>query len=333
MPALAALDLRANAVAAAGALSLSPWRRAVLSTSGYLQRRPSSPAPRGRPRCRRAVLAGGHAHGALALLARREARQAAEVAVAVEHADVVRQAPELSSVIRSSCRRAGHDHPARVERVLVGHRCGSGRRPRPPVAVRSGLVLVPAARRGAASTAECRERPASSAADNMPARAPLPPVLAPVCAPRWRRWPCRCGFAGCGGEIEAEGRRARRRDHVFNERCSGLPHARLGQLLRLQAGGPARGRRAHQRAQLQRAQGRPRDDALYAIRNGGFSGAIMPANIVVERRGREGRRLPRRVLGSASAGLRPRRSPGARPQGDPRRARRGTGRARSPRVR
>jgi hypothetical protein len=25
----------------------------------------------------------------------------------------------------------------------------------------------------------------------------------------------------------------------------------------------------------------PKDDALYAIRNGGFSGAIMPANIVV----------------------------------------------------
>ncbi len=35
---------------------------------------------------------------------------------------------------------------------------------------------------------------------------------------------------------------------------------------------------------------------LFAIRNGGFSGAIMPANIVVGEDAEDGRRLPRQVL-------------------------------------
>ena len=39
-----------------------------------------------------------------------------------------------------------------------------------------------------------------------------------------------------------------------------------------------------------------RDDALYAIRNGGFSGAIMPANIVTGREADAAGRLPGQVL-------------------------------------
>ena len=39
------------------------------------------------------------------------------------------------------------------------------------------------------------------------------------------------------------------------------------------------------------------EDVLYAIRNGGFSGAIMPQNIVVGEDARGRRRLRRRVLG------------------------------------
>ena len=109
------------------------------------------------------------------------------------------------------------------------------------------------------------------------------------------------------------------------------PRARRGGLRRQDRGaeepaGRARGRRAVQRAllRLPLAGGRQRlrlskpkrqlqggertngpnfnvrkesrDDVLFAIRNGGFSGAIMPANIVVGRRRREGRRLPGQVL-------------------------------------
>ena len=53
-----------------------------------------------------------------------------------------------------------------------------------------------------------------------------------------------------------------------------------------------------------------RDDALFAIRNGGFSGAIMPANVVVGAEADAGRRLPREVLrqGQVAASSRPARS-------------------------
>ena len=84
--------------------------------------------------------------------------------------------------------------------------------------------------------------------------------------------------AGCGGDVETDD--ANRAGAVlFNERCSGchsLDSANsygskpTGQL----AGGE---RTNGPNFNVRRVN---RDDALFAIRNGGFSGAIMPANIV-----------------------------------------------------
>jgi mono/diheme cytochrome c family protein len=87
------------------------------------------------------------------------------------------------------------------------------------------------------------------------------------------------GFAGCGGEIEPEGSE-RAGATLFNQRCSGC-HT-------LEAANSYGSKPKGQLAGGERTNGPnfdvrkvDREDALYAIRNGGFSGAIMPANIVV----------------------------------------------------
>lgn len=87
------------------------------------------------------------------------------------------------------------------------------------------------------------------------------------------------GFAGCGGEIEAEGP-DRAGATLFNERCSGC-HT-------LDSANSYGSKPEGQLAGGERTNGPnfnvrkvDREDALFAIRNGGFSGAIMPANIVV----------------------------------------------------
>jgi len=87
------------------------------------------------------------------------------------------------------------------------------------------------------------------------------------------------GFAGCGGEIEPEGAE-RAGATLFNERCSGC-HT-------LKSANSYGSKPVDQLAGGERTNGPnfnvrkvDRKDALFAIRNGGFSGAIMPANIVV----------------------------------------------------
>jgi mono/diheme cytochrome c family protein len=87
--------------------------------------------------------------------------------------------------------------------------------------------------------------------------------------------------AGCGEEIElAEDDPLHEGAALFRERCSGC-HT-------LDAAG-ARGSKPEDEVEGGERTNGPNfnvrevsaDDALYAIRNGGFSGAIMPANIVV----------------------------------------------------
>jgi hypothetical protein len=87
-------------------------------------------------------------------------------------------------------------------------------------------------------------------------------------------------LGACGGEIETESQADDSAAVLFEERCSGchsLEQANSygskpkGQL----AGGERTNGPNFNVRQVQR------EDALYAIRNGGFSGAIMPANIVV----------------------------------------------------
>ncbi len=88
-------------------------------------------------------------------------------------------------------------------------------------------------------------------------------------------------LAGCGGEISVpeDQQTARRGAELFNERCSGCHSLDSANAYGskppgdLQGGERTNGPNFNQREES-------RDDVLYAIRNGGFSGAVMPANIV-----------------------------------------------------
>jgi mono/diheme cytochrome c family protein len=92
------------------------------------------------------------------------------------------------------------------------------------------------------------------------------------------------GLAACGEEVEVPREQAALRDgaQLFRERCSGC-HT-------LDAAGSRGSKPTDQVSGGERTNGPnfntrkvSRDDTLFAIRNGGFSGAIMPANIVVGR--------------------------------------------------
>ena len=88
--------------------------------------------------------------------------------------------------------------------------------------------------------------------------------------------------AGCGGEIEVadDGSMASRGAELFYERCSGCHSIDAANAYGSKPPGSLQGgeRTNGPNFNVRRVN---RDDALYAIRNGGFSGAIMPANIVV----------------------------------------------------
>ena len=86
------------------------------------------------------------------------------------------------------------------------------------------------------------------------------------------------GAAGCGGEVSVQDD-SRTAATLFNERCSGCHSLESANSYgskptgQLEGGERTNGPNFNVRKVA-------RDDALYAIRNGGFSGAIMPANIV-----------------------------------------------------
>ena len=88
--------------------------------------------------------------------------------------------------------------------------------------------------------------------------------------------------AGCGGEIQVpEDQTANREGAVlFYERCSGCHSLDAANAYGSKPPGSLQGgeRTNGPNFNVRKVS---RDDALYAIRNGGFSGAIMPANIVV----------------------------------------------------
>jgi cytochrome c551 len=88
-------------------------------------------------------------------------------------------------------------------------------------------------------------------------------------------------LAGCGGEIDVpeQDQTAHRGAVLFYERCSGCHTLEAANAYgskpegQLQGGERTNGPNFNERKES-------RDDVLFAIRNGGFSGAIMPANIV-----------------------------------------------------
>ncbi len=87
--------------------------------------------------------------------------------------------------------------------------------------------------------------------------------------------------AGCGGEIKVD-EANRSGAELFYERCSGCHSFDVANAYGSKPPGSLQGgeRTNGPNFNIRKVS---RDDALFAIRNGGFSGAIMPANIVVGR--------------------------------------------------
>ena len=89
-------------------------------------------------------------------------------------------------------------------------------------------------------------------------------------------------IAGCGGEVTVpENQRTARKGAVlFEERCSGChslePANSYGSKPEKELSGGERTNGPNFNTRKE-----DKEDVLYAIRHGGFSGAIMPANIVV----------------------------------------------------
>jgi cytochrome c551 len=91
------------------------------------------------------------------------------------------------------------------------------------------------------------------------------------------------GLAGCGqGKIEVPKKEStlRRGAVLFSERCSGC-HTLDAADARGSAPQGVVGKSERTDGPNFNIRKENRDDVLFAIRNGGFSGAIMPANVVV----------------------------------------------------
>jgi mono/diheme cytochrome c family protein len=91
-------------------------------------------------------------------------------------------------------------------------------------------------------------------------------------------------FAGCGGDIKVpeSDQTARRGAELFYERCSGCHTFEAANAYGSKASGQLQGGERTNGPNFD-VRKEKRDDVLFAIRNGGFSGAIMPANIVTGR--------------------------------------------------
>jgi mono/diheme cytochrome c family protein len=89
-------------------------------------------------------------------------------------------------------------------------------------------------------------------------------------------------LAACGGEIEVpdSDETAHRGAVLFNERCSGCHSLEAANAYGSKPEGQIQGGERTNGPDFN-VRKESRDDVLFAIRNGGFSGAIMPANIVV----------------------------------------------------
>ena len=88
-------------------------------------------------------------------------------------------------------------------------------------------------------------------------------------------------LVGCGGEIKVQ-KASQSGAELFYERCSGCHSLKVANSYGSKSAGQLEGgeRTNGPNFNVRKAS---RDDVLFAIRNGGFSGAIMPANIVVGR--------------------------------------------------
>jgi mono/diheme cytochrome c family protein len=85
--------------------------------------------------------------------------------------------------------------------------------------------------------------------------------------------------AGCGGEVDVKDE-DRVAATLFNQRCSGCHTLKSANSYGSKAEGELEGGERTNGPNFDQRK-EEREDVLFAIRNGGFSGAIMPANIVV----------------------------------------------------
>ena len=95
-------------------------------------------------------------------------------------------------------------------------------------------------------------------------------------------------LAGCGGEIKVpeSDQTAHRGAELFHERCSGCHTFTQANAYGSKPTGQLQGGERTNGPNFD-VRHVAREDALFAIRNGGFSGAIMPANVVTGRQAEE----------------------------------------------
>jgi mono/diheme cytochrome c family protein len=88
--------------------------------------------------------------------------------------------------------------------------------------------------------------------------------------------------AGCGGEIEVskQDATAHKGAELFYQRCSGCHSLDAANAYGSKPPGDLQGGERTNGPNFN-VRKESRDDVLFAIRNGGFSGGIMPANLVV----------------------------------------------------
>jgi mono/diheme cytochrome c family protein len=86
-------------------------------------------------------------------------------------------------------------------------------------------------------------------------------------------------LGGCGGELDVK-EDDRGAATVFNQHCSGCHTLTAANSYGSKPEGELKGGERTNGPNFDQRK-ESRDDVLFAIRNGGFSGAIMPANIVV----------------------------------------------------
>jgi mono/diheme cytochrome c family protein len=85
--------------------------------------------------------------------------------------------------------------------------------------------------------------------------------------------------SGCGGEVKADDSQDKAAAVSFNQHCSGCHSLKPANAYGSKPQGQIEGGERTNGPNFNQRKVK-RDDAIYAIRNGGFSGAIMPANIV-----------------------------------------------------
>jgi mono/diheme cytochrome c family protein len=85
--------------------------------------------------------------------------------------------------------------------------------------------------------------------------------------------------SGCGGEVKADNSQDKAAAESFNQHCSGCHSLKPANAYGSKPEGQKEGGERTNGPNFN-VRKESKDDVLFAIRNGGFSGAIMPANVV-----------------------------------------------------